>query len=96
MSFLTCKDMSLLPFGELPFPPGQDRLLAVHAAVGTARAGQSPDMRLVVCWIPLPLVWVPVPGQPGCPRGRVPAAAGGRGAEGFAPSSVPGMVGGRS
>ena len=98
MGVLTCIDTALLPFGELPFPPGQDCLLAMHAVARAARAGQFPGLRLVACWTPLPSTWVRVPRKPGCPgqsvsQGQSPsllerAAAQGRGAEGFALSAV--------
>lgn len=52
---------------ELPFPPGQNRLLAVHAAARRARAGHFPGVRLTACWTPAPSTRVWVPGKPGCP-----------------------------
>lgn len=67
MSVSTCTDKALLPFGGFPFPPGWDCPLALHTAMRTAGAGQSPGTRLVSYWTPLPLMWVRVPGKPGCP-----------------------------
>jgi len=68
VSVLTCIDTALSPSGELPFPPGQDRLLATRTAVRTAGAGQSLSTRLAACWALLPSPWVRVPRKAGCPR----------------------------